>query len=145
MVASSRLSDSACCCISTSRYTSTHIDRINYAGPVGFEEDVELLGVLVEPQRRRIYDELVQAAEPQTLSDLAARLDLGRTLMAFHINKLVSAGLVEVLPAQAREGRRGRPSQRYRASRREIEASVPPRRYDIVASVLLDAARTQQP
>jgi predicted ArsR family transcriptional regulator len=112
---------------------------------VGFEEDVELLGALVEPQRRRIYDELLKAPEPRTLSDLAAELDLGRTLTAFHINKLVTAGLIEVLPAQSGDGRRGRPSQRYRISRREIEASVPPRRYDLVASVLLDAARTQQP
>jgi predicted ArsR family transcriptional regulator len=57
----------------------------------------------------------------------------------------VAAGLVDVLAAQPGDGRRGRPSQRYRVSRRQIEASVPPRRYDIVASVLLDAVRTQQP
>ena len=111
---------------------------------MGFEEDVELLGVLVEPQRRRIYDELAQATEPQTLADVAGALDLGRTLTTFHMNKLVAAGLVDVVPAQPGDGRRGRPSQRYRVSRREIEASVPPRRYDIVASVLLEAARTQQ-
>src|SRR4051794_23154937 len=61
MVASLRLSNSACCSISRTGYTSTRIDRMNYAGAVGFEEDVELLGVLVEPQRRRIYDELAQA------------------------------------------------------------------------------------
>jgi len=111
---------------------------------VGFEEDVELLGVLVEPQRRRMYDELLHATEPQTLTALAETLGLGRTLASFHINKLVTAGLVDVVPAQP-GGRRGRPSQRYEVSRRSIEASVPPRRYDLVASVLLEAARTQQP
>ena len=109
-----------------------------------FEEDVELLGVLAEPQRRRMYDELLHAPEPQTLSELAESLGLGRTLASFHVNKLVSAGLVDVVPAQP-GGRRGRPSQRYAVSRREIEATVPPRRYDLVASVLLEAARTQQP
>jgi predicted ArsR family transcriptional regulator len=100
---------------------------------------VELLGVLVEPQRRRIYDELARAAEPLTLGELATRLDLGRTLMAFHLGKLVDAGFVEVLPAQASAGRRGRPSQRYRVSDREVMASVPARHYDVVARVLLRA------
>jgi predicted ArsR family transcriptional regulator len=107
---------------------------------VGLEQDVELLGVLVEPQRRRIYEELARAAEPLTLSELAKALELGRTLMSFHLGKLVDAGFVEVLPAQSSAGRRGRPSQRYRVSAREVMASVPARHYDVVARVLLEAA-----
>jgi predicted ArsR family transcriptional regulator len=107
---------------------------------VGLEAEVELLGVLVEPQRRRVYETLVASAEPVTLSELAETLGMGRTLSSFHLGKLVEAGFVEVLPAQAGTQRRGRPSQRYRATRREVTASVPARRYDVIASVLLDAA-----
>ena len=107
---------------------------------MGLEQDVELLGVLVEPQRRRIYEELARASEPLTLGELASGLGLGRTLMSFHLGKLVDAGFVEILPAQASAGRRGRPSQRYRVSDREVTASVPARHYDVVARVLLEAA-----
>ena len=106
---------------------------------MGLEQDVELLGVLVEPQRRRIYEELARGAEPQTLGELASALELGRTLMSFHLGKLVDAGFVAVLPAQTSAGQRGRPSQRYRVSDREVMASVPARHYDVVARVLLEA------
>jgi predicted ArsR family transcriptional regulator len=106
---------------------------------VGLEQDVELLGVLVEPQRRRIYEELARAGEPITLSQLAGSLGLGRTLMSFHLGKLVEAGFVEVLAAQGSTGQRGRPSQRYRVSDREVVASVPARHYDVVARVLLES------
>lgn len=107
---------------------------------MGLERDVELLGVLVEPQRRRIYEALGRAADPLTLGELASTLELGRTLMSFHLGKLVDAGFVEVLPAQVSTGRRGRPSQRYRVSDREVSATVPARHYDLVARVLLEAA-----
>ena len=112
---------------------------MRYSRNVGLEQDVELLGVLVEPQRRRIYEELARAAVPPTLGELATTLDLGRTLMSFHLGKLVEAGFVEVLPAQTSTGQRGRPSQRYRVSDREVTASVPARHYDVVAKVLLEA------
>ena len=112
---------------------------------MGLERDVELLGLLVEPQRRRVYEELLAARSARTMSELAESLDLGRTLTSFHLTKLVDAGLVEVVAAQAGEGRRGRPSQRYRVATREVSASVPPRHYDVVASVLLEAAGDQQP
>jgi predicted ArsR family transcriptional regulator len=111
---------------------------------MGLEQDVELLGVLVEPQRRRVYEELLTASSPSTLTELSERLGTGRTLTAFHLGKLVEAGLVDVLAAEVRDGRRGRPSQRYRVSAREVNASVPARRYDVVADVLLAAASEQR-
>jgi predicted ArsR family transcriptional regulator len=68
---------------------------------------------------------------------------MGRTLAAFHLGKLVEAGFVETLAAEPAAGRRGRPSQRYRASRQEVSASVPARHYELVAGVLLMAAEEQ--
>jgi predicted ArsR family transcriptional regulator len=111
---------------------------------VGLEQDVELLGVLVEPQRRRVYEELLASSTPQTLSELSEVLGVGRTLTSFHLGKLVEAGFVEVLAPEPGSGRRGRPSQRYRVSDREVSASIPARRYDVVADVLLEAAHDQQ-
>ena len=102
--------------------------------------DLEALGVLVEPQRLRVYEHLLSTNAAPTLADLGAALGMGRTLLAFHIGKLVEAGFVEVIAPDPTEGRRGRPSQRYRVSDREVSASVPSRRYHVVAEVLLKAA-----
>lgn len=53
-------------------------------------------------------------------------------------SKLVDAGLVEFVAAQRQRGALGRPSQRYRLLGREVSASVPDRRYDLLAGVLLE-------
>lgn len=110
---------------------------------MGLVEDVAALGLLVEPQRRQIYEHLFEQRSPSTLTEIADDLELGRTLVSFHLTKLVEGGLVEVLAAPPSDGRRGRPSQRYQASQREITASVPQRHYELVAEVLLQAASEQ--
>lgn len=112
---------------------------------MGLEQDVSALSVLVEPQRRRLYDALARAATPRTLGELCKELGLGRTLAAFHVEKLAEAGLVESLAPEPAPGQPGRPSRRLRLTGRELTASVPPRRYDLVAEVLLAAATDQRP
>ncbi|WP_158088694.1 helix-turn-helix transcriptional regulator [Thermoactinospora rubra] len=103
-------------------------------------EDLEALGLLSEPQRARIYAHLT-AAGPCTRQEICQALDMGRTLVAFHLDKLQQAGLVDVVAEPAATGRRGRPAQRYQAAKHEVTASVPPRRYELLAEVLLEAAR----
>jgi predicted ArsR family transcriptional regulator len=110
---------------------------------MGLAEDVAALGLLVDPQRRQIYEHLYERRTPLTLTEIADDLELGRTLVAFHLAKLVEGGFAEALPAPPSEGRRGRPSQRYQASAREVSASVPQRHYELVAEVLLQAAAEQ--
>lgn len=110
---------------------------------MGLAEDVEALGALVEPQRRRVYEHLSASGRASSLTEISEALGMGRTLAAFHLGKLLEAGFVETLPAEHEDGRRGRPSQRYRASRREVSASVPARHYELVAEVLLMAADEQ--
>lgn len=113
-------------------------------GGMGPVDAVAALSTLVEPQRRQIYEHLFEQRVPLSLSQIADELELGRTLVAFHLTKLVEGGLVDVLPAPPPDGRRGRPSQRYRASVREVSASVPERHYELVAEVLLAAAAEQR-
>ena len=109
------------------------------------EPDVVRIGVLADPQRRRVYEHVASLREPPTLSEVAESLQMGRTLAAFHLGKLVDAGFVETLAAQVLPGQRGRPSQRFQASRLEVTASVPARHYELVAEVLLLAAAEQRP
>ncbi len=112
----------------------------------GAPADVIALGVLAEPQRARIYDYLAAANAPRTRQDVADALGLGRTLIAFHFDKLEQAGLIEsVAPEAVASGRRGRPAQWYRVTQREISASVPPRRYELLAEILVQAAGEHVP
>ena len=108
-------------------------------------DDLAALGVLAEPQRARIYDHLAAADEALTRQEVAGALGMGRTLAAFHFDKLEQAGLIAPVPDQAASGRPGRPAQRYRVAREEVSASVPPRRYQLLAEVLLLAAGEQRP
>jgi predicted ArsR family transcriptional regulator len=69
-------------------------------------------------------------------------LDLSRSVAAFHLDKLVEAGLLDV--RYERIGGRtgpgaGRPSKLYGRSGREISISLPPRRYDLAGTVLAEA------
>lgn len=101
------------------------------------ESDIAALAVLADGQRRRVFH-AVQSASECSVTDLVDALGIGRTLVSFHLAKLVDAALVEVVPEQRRHGVRGRPSQLYRITGREVTASVPDRRYDLLAGVLLD-------
>jgi predicted ArsR family transcriptional regulator len=102
------------------------------------QDDIDALGVYAEPQRRRLFGWLQQSG-PATVTELVEALGLGRTLVAFHLGKLVDAGFVEVLAPEGAEGTTGRPAQRYVVTGQEVSASVPDRRYDLLAAVLLDA------
>jgi predicted ArsR family transcriptional regulator len=106
-------------------------------------DDLAAVGVLAEPRRSRIYTHLAAATQPQTQQEVCD--GLGRTLVAFHLDKLQRAGLVRLVRAEAAAGARGRPPQRYAVSDREVIATVPPRRYELLAEVLVRATREQAP
>jgi predicted ArsR family transcriptional regulator len=111
-----------------------------------FSDDTSVLAVLAEPQRARLYDLLVRANAPCTLAEISRQLGIGRTLAAFHVERLESAGLVTSTTEDASRPRgRGRPAHLYRAVPRELIATVPPRRYDVLAEILVQAAGEQQP
>jgi predicted ArsR family transcriptional regulator len=65
-----------------------------------------------------------------------------RTVAAFHLDRLVEAGLLEV--AYGRTGERrgpgsGRPAKLYRRAAREHRLSLPPRSYELAARLLARA------
>ncbi|WP_103381747.1 helix-turn-helix transcriptional regulator [Pseudonocardia dioxanivorans] len=97
---------------------------------------------LDEPTRRRLYAFVVRQPEPVGRDDAAAALGLPRTTAAFHLDRLVDAGLLDVIQ-ERRSGRRGpgagRPAKLYRRAAREIEVSLPERRYDLVGRLLAGA------
>lgn len=103
---------------------------------------VEAIGALHEPTRRAVYEFAVRSAEPVGRDEVAAALSIGRTLAAFHLDRLADAGLLEVSYAR-RSGRTGpgagRPAKLYRRSAAEHTVSLPPRRYLDAAALLAEA------
>jgi predicted ArsR family transcriptional regulator len=89
---------------------------------------------------REIYAWARRQGRPVTRDEAAAHLGFSRKLAAFHLDKLVAAGLLTARVGQPVEPRRvGRPPKTYEPADAEIQVSVPARRYDLVAQILIDA------
>jgi predicted ArsR family transcriptional regulator len=106
-------------------------------------DDLDAIALLADPARRAAYRVVIDAApEPVGRDEVAAKLGVGRTLAAFHLDKLVAGGLLEASFAR-RTGRTGpgagRPAKLYRRAGAERAVTVPPRRYLSAAELLAEA------
>ena len=110
------------------------------AGPR--DQDLAAIGALQEPVRRSLYRYV--AAQPGDVSrdEAAEKVGIQRALAAFHLDKLVEAGLLETtfrrLTGRTGPGA-GRPAKLYRRSAAEHAVSLPPRTYDLAAELLARA------
>ena len=107
------------------------------------DDDLDAIALLADPARRAAYRVVIDAApEPVGRDEVAAKLNVGRTLAAFHLDKLVAGGLLEASFAR-RTGRTGpgagRPAKLYRRAGAERAVTVPPRRYLSAAELLAEA------
>ena len=105
-------------------------------------DELDRLAPLAEPVRRRLYDFVVEQGEPVDRDAAAAGVGIGRPLAAFHLDRLVAGGLLDVV-FRRRSGRTGpgagRPAKFYvRAPGEEVAVSLPPRSYDTAAEILAE-------
>ena len=98
---------------------------------------------LDDATRRQLYDYVAAQREPVTRDQAATALDVDRSTVAYHLDKLVDGGLLAASFARP-EGRggpgAGRPAKHYERSDREFAVSVPPRDYRLAAELLARAA-----
>lgn len=106
------------------------------------DRGISAIAALDQPLRRDVYRLL---AEPGTWigrDEAADALGVPRSVAAFHLDKLVDAGLAEAR-FERRTGRTGpgagRPSKLYRRSTDEASASVPERHYDLAGELMVRA------
>src|SRR5688500_11781867 len=78
----------------------------NAAEQEQFRDDVASVGSLGDQTRRALYDFVVRQAEPAGRDEAAAAAGVGRTLAAYHLDRMVEDGLLEVSFAR-RTGRSG--------------------------------------
>ena len=106
-------------------------------------EPVGALSALGDPTRRSAYDYVSAQGRPVGRDEVATALGIGRTLAAYHLDRLAKEGLLSVAYAR-RSGRTGpgagRPAKLYERSEREVAVSVPPRDYGLAARLLAHAA-----
>jgi len=106
------------------------------------DDAIDRLAPLAEPVRRALYAHVSAQAEAVDRDAAAAAVGIGRPLAAFHLDRLVAAGLLDV-EYHRRSGRTGpgagRPAKFYRRARGvETSVSLPPRHYDEVAQILAE-------
>ena len=109
--------------------------------PARREQDLAAIAMLREPVRRELYDHVAAQEGEVSRDQAAAVVGVRRGLAAFHLDKLVEAGLLEA--SFGRQGRRGgpgagRPAKLYRRAAGEVSATLPPRTYQTAALLLAE-------
>lgn len=106
------------------------------------ERDIAAVALLDEPVRRRLYDWVVAQKRAVGREEAARSTGIKRPLAAFHLDRLVEAGLLEAT-YQRLTGRTGpgagRPARVYRRAAHDVAVSLPPRHYELAADMFADA------
>ena len=106
------------------------------------ERQLRNLAVLGDSGRRALYIYVSGSTDDVSRDQAAHALGISRALAAFHLDKLVDAGLLEVsfrrLSGRSGPGA-GRPSKLYRRSSQQIDVTVPVRRYELAGHLLTRA------
>ncbi|MDJ0349268.1 helix-turn-helix domain-containing protein [Cryobacterium sp. PH29-G1] len=100
---------------------------------------------LHDPIRRRLLQLVSASIHPVTRDAAGASLGVSRSTVAFHLDRLVDAGLLTVGYQQV-NGRvgpgSGRPAKTYVRTPGELSVSLPERHYDLMGDLLATAIET---
>lgn len=106
-------------------------------------DGVRAISALGEPSRRALYDFIAQHGGWVSRDQAADATGLERGTAAHHLDRLADDGLLEIdyqrLTGRAGPGA-GRPAKLYRRAERDIDVSLPPRRYRLAGELLARAA-----
>lgn len=110
-------------------------------------DPVDVVSLLGEPVRRRLYDYVVSQPQSVSREQAATAVGIKRPLAAFHLDKLADEGLLEV-ESRRLSGRRGpgagRPAKLYKRSTQEVSVSLPHREYELAARVFAEALSAEE-
>jgi len=96
---------------------------------------------LADTSRRALYEYVRRQGRPVSREEAGEAARMSRGLAAFHLEKLVDAGLLRAgVQASPRERRgRGRAPKVYEAAGDGLAITIPQRRYELIAEILADA------
>jgi predicted ArsR family transcriptional regulator len=104
----------------------------------------QAIAVLVDPVRRALFDCVRRRGRAVSREEAADEVGVSRPLAAFHLDKLVEAGLLAAryeAPDDRPRGR-GRTPKVYEAVA-DVDLTLPPRRYELLASLLANAVASR--
>jgi predicted ArsR family transcriptional regulator len=96
-----------------------------------------------DPTRRDIFLFARVSADGVTAAEVAEEFELHPNVARHHLEKLAAGGYLTV--ALVRQETAGRPSKRYRAALHESRLTFPPRRDDLLATLLARALEMLDP
>ncbi|MEV7069087.1 hypothetical protein AB0N97_40990 [Streptomyces collinus] len=77
--------------------------------------------------------------------EASAAVGISRKLAAFHLDKLVASGPLQALHDRQGQRRVGRAPKAYEPAPHVLALSLPPRRHELLASLLAQAVTEQRP
>lgn len=111
-------------------------------------DDIGRAAILDDETRYRLYRHVRAAREPVTREQAATALRISPALAAFHLEKLLRAGLLSAhlaRPAGRSGPGAGRTAKYYHPSGTEVAIAIPARRYEMAGMILTEAIRTARP
>ncbi|MGY1942965.1 helix-turn-helix transcriptional regulator [Nocardia asiatica] len=110
------------------------------------ESAIGAVAALDDELRRGMYWFIRRAGRPVTRDEAAEQVGISRKLAAFHLDKLVAAGLLRASYQQVGGLRKvGRAPKVYQPSDAEVRVSIPERRHEILAEILMGAVLDHGP
>ncbi|TCO54302.1 helix-turn-helix transcriptional regulator [Actinocrispum wychmicini] len=108
------------------------------------ESAISAVAALDDALRREMYLFIRQAHQPVTRDQAAASVGISRKLAAFHLDKLVDAGLLRAHYGQVGGIRKvGRKPKLYEPTDTDFHVTIPERRHAMLADILIDAVLTE--
>jgi predicted ArsR family transcriptional regulator len=120
------------------------VDGQQQVSPGATPAAITAVAALQDSLRRGMYEFIRRERRPVTRDEAAAQVGISRKLAAFHLDKLVDAGLL-VLGTAAGTRRVGRAPKAYLATNADLRVSIPERQHDVLAAILVDALLTEAP
>lgn len=115
----------------------------SYDGQVD-RQAVSTIAALDDDVRARLFECVRTAASPVTREMAAQSVGISRKLAAFHLDKLVVAGLLTSRIEAVGAPRVGRTPKVYELSGNDVSVAVPQRELGVLADVLVDAVLTER-
>lgn len=103
------------------------------------DEAISAVAVLDDELRHGMYTFIRAARRPVTRDEAAAAVGISRKLAAFHLDKLVAAGLLRAHYEAGGIRRVGRQPKVYEPTDVDIQVSIPFRQHELLADILMDA------
>jgi len=109
---------------------------------ISLPDRLEDVAPLAEPVRRALYLHVAASSDAVGRDAAATAVGISRALAAFHLDRLVEAGLLQTefrrLTGRSGPGA-GRPAKLYRRSAIQVDVTLPERRDDVLAGLFATA------